>query len=234
MEVGSMSNNLPHKVRKKATMTEDIQTQVECKCELKDDTINLYQKIIVEQFYLSRGFEDTTLSPDKFTRVSEKFIQVLNVSNKHWILVFRRQFGQINICNSLVTEKIPPIKLLKVYLASETVTGLFLNCVFFQFSGKKILLIVEYFAIAHAIKTLHGENVEKSSFDVTLMRDHLLVCLQLQILSPFPNTNKRVYRCRSVCLFFDVYCICREAYFHDNVKSDDRYFMANCNNCGEW
>ena len=33
MEVGSMSNNLPHKVRKKATVTEDIRTQVVCKCE---------------------------------------------------------------------------------------------------------------------------------------------------------------------------------------------------------
>ena len=90
------------------------------------------------------------------------------------------------------------------------------------------------FAIAHAIEILHGENVEKSSFDVNLMRDHLLVCLQLQKFSPFPKTNKRVYRCRSVSLFFDVYCICREAYFHDDVKSDDGYFMANCNSCGEW
>ena len=107
MEVGSMSNNLPHKVRKKATMTEYMPTQVECKCELKDDTLNLCQKITVEQFDLNRGFKNTTLSPDKFTRVSEKFIQVLNVSNKHWILVFRGQFGQINICDSLVTEKIP-------------------------------------------------------------------------------------------------------------------------------
>ena len=35
MEVGSMSDNLPHKVRKKAAMTEDIRTQVGCKCELK-------------------------------------------------------------------------------------------------------------------------------------------------------------------------------------------------------
>ena len=69
-----MSNSLPHKVRKKATMTEDIRTQVECKCELKHDTINLCQQIIVEQFDLNRGFEDTTLSSDKFTRVSEKFI----------------------------------------------------------------------------------------------------------------------------------------------------------------
>ena len=95
-----MSSNLPHKVRKKAAMAEDIRTQVECKCELKDDTINLCQKIIVEQFDLSRGFEDTTLSPEKFTPVSEKFIQVLNVSNKHWILVFRGQFRQINIRDS--------------------------------------------------------------------------------------------------------------------------------------
>ena len=94
MEVGSMSNNLPHKVRKKATMTEDIRTQVECRCELKDDTLNLFQKIIVERFDLNRGFEDTTLSPGKFTRVSEKFIQVLNVSNKPGFLYFGGNSGK--------------------------------------------------------------------------------------------------------------------------------------------
>ena len=128
-----MSNNLPHKVRKKATMTEDIQTQVVCKCEWKDDTINLCQKIIVEQFDLSRGFEDTTLSPDKFTPVSEKFIQVLNVSNKFWFLVLRGQFEQINIWDSLVTDE------------SRTFTGLFLNCVFFQILliGKYLLLLMQ-------------------------------------------------------------------------------------------
>ena len=125
-------------------------------------------------------------------------------------------------------------KLLKAYLALQTVTGLFLNCVFFQFISKKILLILECFAIAHAIEILLSENVEKSSFNVTLMRDHLLVCLQLQKISPFPKTNKRVCRCRSVSLFFDVYCICRETYFHDDLKSDDGYFMANCKSCGEW
>ena len=114
MEVASMPNNLSHKVRKKkAAMTEDIHAQVQSKCELKDDTINLCQKIIVEQFDLSRGFEDTTLSLDKFTPVSEKFIQVLDVSNKHWILVFRGQFGQINIRDSLVTDGKYPKKVIK-------------------------------------------------------------------------------------------------------------------------
>ena len=58
-------------------------TQVQCKSELKDNTINLCQKIIMEQFDLSRGFEDTTLSLEKFIPVSEKFIQVSNASNTH-------------------------------------------------------------------------------------------------------------------------------------------------------
>ena len=153
IEVSSMSNNLLHRVRGKATMTEDIRTHVQCKCELKDDTINLCHQIIMEQFDLSRGFEDTTLSPDKFTAVSERFIQVLNVFNKHWIPIFQRQFGQINICNSLVTDgKYSKKKLLKIYLASQTVMGLFLNSVFFQLSSQKALLIVRYLPLPMQLK----------------------------------------------------------------------------------
>ena len=60
------------------------------------------------------------------------------------------------------------------------------------------------------------------------MRKQLLVCLLLEKFSPIPKTNKQFYCCRSIPLFFDVYCICREAYFHDYIKSDDGYFMANC------
>ena len=63
----------------------------------------------MERFDLSRGFEDTTFSPEKFAPVPEMFSQVLNVSNKYWILVFRGQFGQINACDSLLAdEKDPP------------------------------------------------------------------------------------------------------------------------------
>ena len=57
------------------------------------------------------------------------------------------------------------------------------------------------FAIAHAAEILHGENVENSSLDVILMRDHSLGCLQLQKFPPFPKTNKSVYRCRPVSFF---------------------------------
>ena len=155
----------------------------------------------MEQFDLSRGFEDTTLSPDKFTPVSEKFIQVLNVSNKHWILVFRGQFGQINICDSLVTDGKYPQKVVKSISRIANCHGSVLELRVLPVQQQKNSIDCGMFAIAHAIEILHGENVEKSSFDVNLMRDHLLVCLQLQKFSPFPKTNKRVYRCRSVSLF---------------------------------
>ena len=58
--------------------------------------------------------------------------------------------------------------------------------------------------------------------------------MQLEKCSPFPKTNKQFYRYRSIPLFFYVYCICREAYFHDDIKSDDGYFIANHGGCGKW
>ena len=45
-----------------------------------------------------------------------------------------------------------------------------------------------------------GEN---SSFDITLMREHIPVWLQLEKFLPFPKANKRFYRCRSIpCIFY--------------------------------
>ena len=59
------------------------------------------------------------------------------------------------------------------------------------------------------------------------MRKQLLVCLKLEKISPFSKTNKRFYHCRSIPLIFYIYCICREAFFHDDIKSNDGFFMAN-------
>ena len=85
---------------------------MQSKCELKDYTINLCQKTIVEQ-------------------LSEKFIEVLNASNKHRILVFREQFGQINNCESLLADRKYPKNIMKSISHIGTVTNMFLNYVFF-------------------------------------------------------------------------------------------------------
>ena len=113
IKVGSMSNSVPNKVRKKAVMTEDIHTQGQSKFEFKGHAIKLCQKIIVEQFDLIRSFKHTTLSPHKFTPVPEKFIQVWNVFKRYSNLPFWGKFEETNICYSLVTDRKYPKNVFK-------------------------------------------------------------------------------------------------------------------------
>ena len=116
------------------------------------------------------------------------------------------------------------------YLPSQIFTALFFNCVFFKFSSKKTYWLrnICYCLCNWNFTWWKGES---SSFDTTLMRKLLLVCLQLEKFSKqkFSMTNKRFYS-----FTFYVYCIFWEAYFHDYIKSDDGYFMANHSGCGEW
>ena len=118
----------------------------------------------------NRIYEDTTLLSKKFTPASDEFIQVLNISSKHWILVFWGKFGQINIRNSIVTKRKCPKTLLKVYIASQIFTALFFNCVLFQFSSKTFywLRIICYLSCNWIFTWWKGEN---SSFDINLMRE---------------------------------------------------------------
>ena len=94
-----------------------------------------------------------------------------------------------------------PKTLLKAYLASQTFTGLSLIAYSFNSAAKKFhwLRNIYYCLCKWNFPWWKGEN---SSFDITLMREHLLVRLQLEKISSFPKTNKRFYRCRSIPLFF--------------------------------
>ena len=65
------------------------------------------------------------------------------------------------------------------------------------------------------------------------MGKHLLVCLQLEKISPFRKTNKLFYRCYSIFLFFDIF-IFQGAYFYNDIKPDDTYFMTKYSDRGEW
>ena len=54
---------------------------------LSDESINLAQTILFENFPLIRGFEDTTLGPlNMFSVQTGEFIQVLH-ENNHWVTV---------------------------------------------------------------------------------------------------------------------------------------------------
>ena len=88
----------------------------------------------------------------KFTPVSDNFIQVLNISSKHWTLVFWRKFAQISICDSTVTNEKYPKTLLKVYIASQNFHGSVLLLRILPIQQQKILLIVEYLLLLMQLK----------------------------------------------------------------------------------
>lgn len=61
IEVGSISNNLPNRVRKMTVMTEDIRSQVQSKGELRYGMLKCCHKINLEQLDPSKGFENLLL-----------------------------------------------------------------------------------------------------------------------------------------------------------------------------
>ena len=119
-----------------------------------------------------------------------------------------------------------PKTLFKVYIASQT----FQVCSIIAYSSnstaKKFYWLrnICYCLCNWNFPWWKGENL---SFDIALMLKQLIVCLQLEKISPFPKTNKQFYRSRSIPLFFDIYCICREAYFHEDILWQAAAAVAN-------
>ena len=118
-----------------------------------------------------------------------------------------------SFCDSLVTDgKKTPKTLLKAYLTSQTITGLFLNCLMIQYNSKKICWLRN---ICYCL--CNWGFTWGKSWKFVMRYWTLLVWLQLEKILPFPKTKKWVYHCKSIPLVFDAYCICREAYFHDDI-----------------
>ena len=159
---------------------------------LKDDTMNLSQKILVDQFSLDRGFEDTTLPVQTFTQVPGKFLQIVHVPENHWVLISRGKFQEINLYDSLKTTKSYPKKVLKTVarIASCSQQTLQINVMPTQQQRNSIDCGV--FAITNAVELLSsGDSViESLSYEPSLMRNHLLTCIQLEEFSPFPKNVK--------------------------------------------
>ena len=66
----------------------------------------------------------------------------------------------MNINDSLVTDEKYPKSFIKLHLASQTAIGMLLNCVFFKFSSKKIILIAENLSLLIQLKFYMVERLK--------------------------------------------------------------------------
>ena len=85
------------------------------------------------------------------------------------------------------------------------------------------------FAIAYAVETCHGNDVQKSIFDQKSMRKHLHDCFNYGVITSFPQQLKRQSVIRSVYKVerVRVYCSCKMPEEFD-VK------MISCDKCHAW
>ena len=69
---------------------------------LNDDTINLVQHILFNQFKCVNGIKLTNLPPNQYSSMQENFIQILHVFENHWISTYgQKDLNEIRVYDSL-------------------------------------------------------------------------------------------------------------------------------------
>ena len=86
------------------------------------------------------------------------------------------------------------------------------------------------YAIAFATILAYGSNPWKEIYDKKKIRPHLVECLKIGKLLPFPTITGEVVRCDTATSNIELYCLCRVPYA---PPTDERYEMAQCNQCKE-
>ena len=69
---------------------------------LNDDTINLVQHILFNQFKCVNGIKPTNLPPNQYSSMQENFVQILHVFENHWISIYgQKDLNEIRVYDSL-------------------------------------------------------------------------------------------------------------------------------------
>ena len=83
------------------------------------------------------------------------------------------------------------------------------------------------FAVAIATCLLNGEDAGSKSYDQSVMRSHLALCLHCQELAVFPASSSKCVSNEKREETIEVFCHCRMP-FKDGV------FIIECSVCSEW
>ena len=115
----------------------------------------------------------------------------MHKSANHWLMSFSSNDG-VQICDSLYTDLTSVIKnrlkALYKYKVEKNGKSFSIVPVQKQSDGYNCRLL----AIAFATDVLHGLSPADSCFNVSLMRSHLLQCLETEELTFVPKTPKHI------------------------------------------
>ncbi len=206
---------------------------------INDGIINAAQMILKKQFGSDiAGWQSPQCSKKvslyKVVLDSMPFIQILNVSQCHWIVVSNMPFKKNNDCvyiyDSLLMTKISDSLVTTVcsFFKCHSTDRLHFDVVNVQRQSNDYDCGV--FAIAFAAELAFGRDPASSTWNTATMRCHLLHALEQKFVEPFPKNGqrslrlgRRIYKSHPV----PIHCVCR-------MPNDPQKGMVECFSCLKW
>ena len=155
---------------------------------LNDRTMDAAQKLICKEIGTMDSYQSVLNSERKtenpYQPVSQEHVQLLH----HWFLTFCSN-GRVQICNSLRSSLTPSSKKSIRLLYKNYVPNGGERMTFLPVQKQPDGYNCGAFVIAYAAELLDGQCRSDAVFDGNEMREHLITCLENQILTPFPKVS---------------------------------------------
>ena len=198
---------------------------------LTDNIIDAAQVLLKKIHPHIGGLESVALGQTlAFTVQHGEFVQILNVSNNHWITISNIgcKSGHINVYDSMGTNCVPP------RTKEQVAAILFSNKKKILLKYKQVQVQVQRgasdcgaFAIAFATALCSGKDPTDINFIQHKLRSHLKNCLMQNSIIEFPQMlRKRVKgKKKEATEDYEIHCVCRQP---------DGGSMIQCDACNEW
>ena len=232
------ANNGEHPKRRKLCFSMEEKETILSKHMLTDESINIAQNLLLSQFPKISGFQDTVIGKTQqfeIIKSDEPFIQNLHAGSLHWVCVANMNKNKKNneecqlfdslssgtVCSDVAKQ----IAAFMYCMSSEILVEVM------PVQQQNNSVDCGLFAIAFATSLAFSQNPVHITFDKRQLRQHLVRCLEDEIMTPFPGKPK-FSKCSKLRISnIEIYCNCRMPYYSDKEDNDD---MVECSGCSEW
>ena len=220
---------------------------------LTDSVINAGQVLLKTDYPQIGGLQPTTLGEVLgFTSQGSAFVQVIHTAGSHWITASNVGFqeGVVGICDSLPSCTTPTRRLKKNIASIVHTSNPQMIISYQEVQEQRGANDCGLFALAFATSLCTGEDPTKFTYIQHQLRNHLIACLEMQWMTPFPRQVRPQKRKNSVqrVEIVPLFCTCRlpggkmvmydmcGEWFHNNcidvpkalLKSRNEWYCDGC------
>ena len=191
--------------------------------------INHAQELVKGKYKDTDGLQDTVLW--RFVTVEGKFVQVLHVNNNHRICVARNKNNEVSVYGSMGSNlsKDTVHVIARMVKCEDEELMVKLMPVKHQANGNDC----DLFALACATDFAEGIDPSERYYEEKALRNHLLQCFRNNEINQFLQEDMSVKSKPSKIVYklYEVFYICRDVFFEEDVEKEPENFMAECSKC---